>query len=135
VGISTNFFIATAADVRAMAYEAEKPPPHKAHPTVESKGLYPELLEHLAELLDADGDMGEPERDWGKDGPWVFELPDELVSALSRLQGKALDEIARRWADTACVWVTVLGPLLSRLATLAARARSEKKGVYLWVCM
>ena len=79
----------------------------------------------------------------GPGGPWVYQLPSELVSRLSATDEPALTEIATRWWQ--CVefqreppyrsWdVSAVRQFLTILVTLARRARENGKNLYLWMC-
>jgi hypothetical protein len=78
----------------------------------------------------------------GEDGPWVFEVPSDLVERLARLNAKELRAVAAKWAATEEFspkydnWpVEAVRQVLYEMAALCRRAVSEKKAVLMWMCL
>jgi hypothetical protein len=78
----------------------------------------------------------------GEEGPWVFEVPTDLVRRLVDLTAKQLQSVAAKWAATEEFspkydhWpAEAVRQILEELAALCTRAVSEKKEVLMWMCL
>ena len=78
----------------------------------------------------------------GEDGPWVSEVPQDMVRKLAELAPADLRSIGARWAATGEFAVKYGGwPLeavrrfLQNLAIMRTQALSEDKTVLMWICL
>lgn len=72
------------------------------------------------------------------DGPWIYRIPNELVTALTLLDADAIEQIAEHWAQTeeliADRWTTPdAEEYLADFTGRAKSARAKNKGLLLWV--
>jgi hypothetical protein len=86
--------------------------------------------------------ISEPLCDGGDEGPWVFEVPPDLMQQLADLTPRQLTEAGRKWAA-----VEEFSPrydnwpaervqqVLGDLAALCKRAVGEGKAVLMWMCL
>ena len=80
--------------------------------------------------------------DGGEDGPWVFEVPPDLVQRLAGLTSQQLADVGAKWAVTEEFspkydnWPTeVVQELLVDIAKLCKKAVDEGKTVLMWMCL
>lgn len=78
----------------------------------------------------------------GEDGPWVFEVPPELMQRLAALTAQQLEVTARTWAATEEFspryddWpLEAVQEVLNELAALCKRAVTQGKSVLMWMCL
>jgi hypothetical protein len=78
----------------------------------------------------------------GHDGPWVFEVPDDLVTRLAGLNPADSDSIGEKWAATEEFspkynnWpIAAVQQVLRDLVALCQRASAEGKSVLMWMCL
>ncbi len=76
----------------------------------------------------------------GDEGPWVFELPADLVNRLSGLSADQSSQVSAQWALTEEFaldgWVEVdVTCALEAIAQLAARAAASDQRLYLWMSL
>jgi hypothetical protein len=141
----TDYFIATPTDIAECDFEES---PSSRFPTFCAKrtdvvkllglqsllsGISTEtLLKSLDELV-----IPSPSPE---EGPWVFRVPEDVVSALSTASPQDLTRLASEWANTE-EWKLDggtpdnIGELLVGLSGLFRRAKSEGKNAYLWACL
>jgi hypothetical protein len=80
--------------------------------------------------------------DGGEEGPWVFEVPPDLVQRLAGLTPDQLTEAGTKWAAIEVFsprydnWPTErVRQVLGDLAALCRRAAGEGKSVLMWMCL
>jgi hypothetical protein len=78
----------------------------------------------------------------GEDGPWVFEVPADLVQRLAKLNEDQLVSAAIKWAATEefspkyANWpIERVHQVLGDLTILCKRAAGERKSVLMWMCL
>jgi hypothetical protein len=75
----------------------------------------------------------------GKGGPWIFEVPEVLVSGIAGLQEDAYYEIATKWAATEELVLDRWSPddteHLVDTVKLAGMATGAGKGLLLWMSL
>jgi hypothetical protein len=78
----------------------------------------------------------------GAEGPWVFEVPAEMVHRLAKLNAKQLQAAGKKWAATEEFspqydnWTAeAVQQVLRELAALCKRADGEGKAVLMWMCL
>lgn len=74
------------------------------------------------------------------DGPWIFPLPDELVSAVAALDDKTEKSVAAKWSAIEEFrldhWKpAVVEEYLHDLVVHARKARDAGKSLLLWICL
>lgn len=100
-------------------------------------------LQTLQELLLPNGDLGwtrEPEAMADDEGPWVFRLPADFVSALNQLSGPERTRVLDAWAATEEFALDRAKPsdvaeCLSIIQRLAKRAEETKQSLFLWMSL
>lgn len=162
MAVLTDTFIASDADVATIHLSTGEPA--KRFPTVQAKGIDSVKLATLAALLagheSADEqpdvhdfvaglerdfplvrDLGAEEAGESSEGPWIFRLPDAMVTQLGQLSRAEIARYGRTWAATE-EWqhagVASPGSVVSylrKLSALARRARGDGKQMYLWVAL
>ncbi|MBO0698606.1 MAG: hypothetical protein J2P46_09440 [Zavarzinella sp.] len=78
----------------------------------------------------------------GVEGPWVFEVPDDLVQRLAQLSPRQLVAAGKKWAVTEEFspkfenWpAEAVQQVLGDLADLCRRAAAEGKPVLMWMSL
>jgi hypothetical protein len=76
----------------------------------------------------------------GDDGPWVFEVPEDLVQRLSRLDANETASVAAEWANTEEFERDNWSPdsvrrVLEGFSGLCRRAEAQGKPVLMWISM
>jgi hypothetical protein len=78
----------------------------------------------------------------GEEGPWVFEVPADLVQRLARLNARQLLSVAAQWAATEEFsarfdnWPgDAVRQVLEDLAGLCRRAAEDGKAVQMWMSL
>jgi hypothetical protein len=75
----------------------------------------------------------------GTDGPWVWQLPEELRDALADAPAGRLPAVAEQWVRTEEFWDQVTAsevlPFLGEVTALARCARQAGERLYCWVCL
>ncbi|MCO6436744.1 MAG: hypothetical protein J5J06_06630 [Phycisphaerae bacterium] len=119
-------------------------------PSLESKGIDTVKLGTLSKIL-----MDRPVNDVdavasfmldaildeaSEDGPWVFQVPDELVAAVAALDSPTIDRVAQAWAATEEFQLSRwserdVREYMRDLVTISARARAEGKTLLLWMSL
>ena len=80
-------------------------------------------------------------RELSEDGPWIFQLPDELIELLALLDANRTQRIAAAWARTdewqldGAPELADLARLLEEVTALARQARAEHQEVFVWLCL
>jgi hypothetical protein len=141
MGVLTDIIVARSADAEAIL---ETELPSASYPGFDAKGLDEA---HLAALLGVlgDGDAGddwadslEPLAQADAEGPWLFELPGELVTQLARLPDGEHGRVAAAWGktDECGEWAPELvQPMLEGLVKYARQATDEGKQLLMWISL
>jgi hypothetical protein len=141
MGVLTDIVVAHASQAKeVLAADV----PSEAFSGFDAKGLDPVMLAMLnAIMTDTDYDPG-----WvdaltslggdEDDGPWLFQIPAEMVSRLAALSAMELARIATAWGVTD--QLVDAGPeevetLLSELARFAREAIAAKKELLMWISL
>lgn len=82
-----------------------------------------------------------PVKELGTEGPWIYQVSDDLCKRLSALNAPDITRYAKLWAETD-EWVMSDDPdktetprVLSDLVNLARKATARKKKMFLWTCL
>jgi hypothetical protein len=143
VGVLTDFVVANHRDAnRVCASDC----PSQDFAGLDAKGIDTVKLGTLHAIL-TDGDfdpsfMSQSLCSGGKDGPWVFEVPLDLVQKLSALTARQLKAAGKKWAATEEFspkydnWpAEAVQQMLRDLAALCKQAHAEGKTVFMWMCL
>jgi hypothetical protein len=140
----TDFVVADRADAQRVC---DSDCPSEEFSGLEAKGIDPVKLGTLyAVLTETEYDPsfvgGDPICDGGEEGPWVIEVPNDLVQRLAKLDAKQIGAVAAKWTKTEEFspkydnWPPELvHEVLSDLAKLCAQAAAVKKSVLLWMSL
>ncbi len=86
--------------------------------------------------------MSEPLCSRGEEGPWVLEVPSDLVRRLATLTAQELELIGEQWAATEefspqyDYWpIEAVQQILQEIAALCKQARHEDKALLMWMCL
>jgi hypothetical protein len=78
----------------------------------------------------------------GEGGPWVFEVPADLVQRLADFNARQLHAVGAQWAATEEFsakyenWpAEAVEQVLGDLAALCKRAVEEGKAILMWICL
>jgi hypothetical protein len=75
----------------------------------------------------------------GEDGPWVWQLSEELRDALADAPAGRLPAVAEQWVRTEEFWDQATAaevlPFLGEITALARRARQAGERLYCWICL
>jgi len=75
----------------------------------------------------------------GGDGPWVWQLSEELRDALADAPARRLPAVAEQWVRTEEFWDQATAaevlPFLGEVTALAGRARQAGERLFCWVCL
>jgi hypothetical protein len=75
----------------------------------------------------------------GEDGPWVWQLSEELRDALADAPAGRLPAVAEQWVRTEEFWDQATAaevlPFLGAVTALARRARQAGERLYCWICL
>jgi hypothetical protein len=111
---------------------------------VDGKGFEPTvMLRTLHSLLtEVPGDelpMEELVATGGEDGPWIWQLSEELRDTLAGAPPGRLQVVAEPWVRTEEFWEQATAaevlPFLGEVTALARRARQAGEGLYCWICL
>jgi len=85
---------------------------------------------------------GDPLASGGDEGPWVVEVPADLVQRLAKLDAKQLAAVAAKWAKTEEFspqydnWpAEAVHEVLAELVKLCTQAMAARKSVLLWLSL
>lgn len=157
MGLLTDAFIATEAELAATRFEGSSAP-GDFFPTVQGKNIDPvklALLEAIVTEQEPDpetliGMIGQPIRRDESTEQWIELFSERLVTRLAELTEASISYYGARWASieewrgprakpltqkdaaTHCANVT---QYLQALCQLARRAQAEGKRMYLWICL
>jgi hypothetical protein len=141
MGVLTDFVVADLADAQKVC---DSSCPYQDFDGFAAKGINTFKLDALHAILR--GEAGPPIDatvcSGGEDGPWVFEVPRDLVQRLAALTAQQLEVVARQWAATEEFsprydnWpLEAVQEVLNELATLCNRAVTQGKSVLMWMCL
>lgn len=140
----TDFVIADREDARRVCDSAC---PSEEFNGLDAKGIDPVKLGTLYAVLtnteyDPSFTPGTPLCDGGEEGPWVIEVPNDLVERLGKLDAKQIGAVAAKWAKTEEFsprydnWPPeAVHEVLSDLAKLCVQASAAKKRVLMWMSL
>ena len=147
MGLLTDLVVADVAE----AQEVLAAPNHEPRwPALDTKGIDYIYLSVLAFILkgqaaDADSVVAYSQQftelaSGGEDGPWVFQLPQDLVSGLTAIQDSALPTIADQWSKSDEMQAAGANPsdlieALTAMRALASEAVAKGKALLLWMCL
>ena len=143
MGVNTGFVVADHADAQRVCNSRS---PKDDFPGFDAKGIDTVKLGRLQALLSGrefkPSFMADTCCSGGEDGPWVHEVPTDLVQRLGGLSPEGLQQLAEQlaateefsvkyvtWSSEAVLWV------LQRLTALCKRADDEGKAVFMWRCL
>jgi hypothetical protein len=143
MGVLTDFVIADRLDAQRVC---DSLCPSQDFPGLDAKGIDTVMLGTLHAILTG----GEYDASFisdtlcsgGDDGPWVFEVPPDLVQRLAKLDATELASAGKQWAATEEFspkygnWpVEAVQQVLKELATLSKQAGGEGKAILMWMCL
>ena len=142
MGALTDFVVADRGDARRVC---DSPNPSREFGGLDGKGIDTVKLGLLHALLrggEFDPAIHDSLCDGGEGGPWVFEVPPDLVQRLAGFTPAELEEAGRKWAAAEVFsrrydnWPTErVQQQLGELAALCRRAAGAGKPVLMWMCM
>ncbi|MFO0966957.1 MAG: hypothetical protein U0793_15395 [Gemmataceae bacterium] len=140
----TDFVIADTKDARRVCDAAC---PSEEFNGMDAKGIDPVKLGTLYAILtntefDPSATTGRPLCDGGDEGPWVIEVPSDLVQRLAKLDAKGIAAAAAKWAKTEEFspqydnWPPeAVHETLIDIAKLCVQATAAKKSVLMWMSL
>jgi len=140
----TDFVIADTKDARRVC---DSSCPCEEFNGMDAKGIDPVKLGTLHAILtntvfDPSVTTGKPLCDGGDEGPWVIEVPINLVQRLAELDSKGISAAAAKWAKTEEFspqydnWPSeAVHETLLEFAKLCGQATAAKKSVLMWVSL
>jgi hypothetical protein len=143
MGVLTDFVVADRGDARRVC---DSDCPSQDFAGLDAKGIDTVKVGTLHALLTGGAFdpsfMGDNLCSGGEDGPWVFEVPSDLVQRLAALTPRQLAAAGRKWAATDEFspkydnWpAEAVQQVLQELAALCKRATCEGKAVPMWMCL
>jgi len=144
MGLLTDFFIAAPADVQTLDISQS---PVGRFPGLQARRTDPVKIVQLQCCID--GGTFEDHmplldemsvRDGGREGPWLFRVPQILCNVLASAGSADIDRHGKAWAVTE-EWIadggtaTEIVPYLAEIALLASRARAEQKMLFMWMSL
>ena len=144
MGVLSDFIIADRSE--AVAINDAQGSHLKQWPCLESKGINTVKLATLWAILsgteyDSGFMLDESILDQPTDeGPWVFLVPDQLVSAVFSIGNDRIEFVAREWAKTEEFkldrWPEPeVIAYLKQFVEFARKARAQNKDLLLWMCL
>ena len=140
----TEFVVADRSDAQRVCDSVS---PSKEFEGIDAKGIDPVKLGTLYAIL-ADTEYvpdfadDEPLCDGGEEGPWVMEVPKDLVLWLAKLDANQIGAAATMWANTEEFssdyddWPPEsVHEVLSDFAKLCAQAVAANKSVLMWMSL
>jgi hypothetical protein len=119
--------------------------PSESFPGFDAKGLDAIKLASLRAILtNEDYDAAWAQHmplvagDENGEGPWVYDLPDDIVATLADLPLSDEARVAADWAATdelADCSLELVHELLHQLANCARRAAQANKRLLMWICL
>lgn len=144
MGVLTDFVVANRRDARRVCNAAC---PSKEFSGLDAKGIDPVKLATLYAVLTGTEFNpsligGDPLATGGDNGPWVMEVPPDLVQRLAKLDADGVAAAAAKWARTEEFspeydnWpAEAVHEVLADLAKLCAKAVGAKKSVLMWMSL
>ena len=145
MGVLSDLIIADSAD--AMEINRAGGAHSSRWPVLESKGIDTIKLGTLATILLGAADDGSYMGDTSSlldqlsdEGPWVFLVPRELVTAIAKLSPSQNDAIARRWGETEEFqlegWpIDEIQEYLAELVAHCQKTKQQEKDLLLWMSL
>ncbi|MCG3181932.1 MAG: hypothetical protein BIFFINMI_04378 [Phycisphaerae bacterium] len=143
MGVLTDFIVANRAEAQRV-FESSCPSTDFAG--LDAKGIDTVKLGTLHAILT--GTQFDPTFisdtlvDGGEDGPWVFEVPMDLVQRLGKLDAQQLQTVGVKWAATEEFsgkfdnWPSeAVLAVLQEISALCKRAVQEGKALLMWMCL
>ena len=157
MGLLTDAFIATEAELAATRFEGSSAP-GDFFPTVQGKNIDPvklALLEAIVIEQEPDPEtliemIGQPIRGDESTEQWIDLFSERLVTRLAELTEASISHYGARWASIeewrgprakpltpkdAATHSANVTQYLQALCQLARRAQAEGKHMYLWICL
>jgi hypothetical protein len=140
MGVLSDLVVAPATDAERVA-RAEVP--SRAFDGIDIKGIDSVKLGTLHSLLTGRTfeellPLYEPAVTVSDDGPWVFQIPRDLVALLSALDGPRKNEVARQWAVQFALdrWTEgEVATALGSISTLAKKGNEPGQALFLWMSL
>lgn len=144
MGVLTDFVVADREDAQRVCDAAC---PSEEFSGLDAKGIDPVKLGTLyAVLSNTEFDLsfvsGDPLATGGDHGPWVMEVPPDLIQRLAKLDTQGLTAAAAKWAKTEEFspkydnWAAeAVHAVLAELAQLCAKAVATNKTVLMWMSL
>jgi hypothetical protein len=145
MGVLTDFVVADPSDGERVA---KSPCASREFDGLDAKGIDTVKLGKLYSILTGDPfDPSFPTNsglrfEGSEDGPWVFQVPPDMVERLAGLGASETESVARQWAQIQefapkySNWsAAAVGQLLGQLAALCRKAVAEKKVLFMWMCL
>lgn len=143
MGLLTDLLIASPQEAASVCTDAGRA---RKWPCLEFTGLDNAKLAALAGAMGLPDEAAQLEGSarvvfmQGKEGPWVFHLPETMRDALAKLAPAAMPEVAERWAKdpelTLDGWAAEdLPEGLEMLRAFATKARQSNGQLLLWMSL
>ncbi len=144
MGVLTDFVVCDGADARRVCDSAC---PSQEFAGLDAKGIDTVKLGALHAVFtggecDPSFMANECLCSGGDDGPWVFQVPPDLVAMLANLTDSQLASVGDKWAASDEFsprydnWPEeAVHQMLSDLAGLCKQAVGEGKAVLMWMCL
>jgi hypothetical protein len=142
MGVLTDFVVVDRSDAQRVC---ESHCPSRDFAGLDAKGIDTVKLGKLHAILrggELDPSIHQPVCDGGEDGPWVFEVPSDLLRRLTEFSPSELAEAGRKWAAIEEFspkydnWrPAAVQQVLGDIAALCRRAVGEGKAVLMWMSL
>ncbi len=145
MGVLTDFVIADLADAQKVCDTSCQYQGFAGFAGLDADGMDTVKLSSLHAILNSEGvssSMHHTVCSGGEEGPWVFEVPPDLVQRLAALSVQQLEVVIPQWAATKEFspeydpWSLEEGQeVLKVLVPLCKRAVTQGKSVLMWMCL
>jgi hypothetical protein len=142
LGVLSDLVAGTSADVERIG---QSQVPSRDFDGIDIKGIDTVKFVTLHSLLTGEKfetllPLYEPVHAGSEEGPWVFQIPDGLVSLLASLSHTERTVIAERWAATEEFaldgWSSPsVASSLEAICTLAVSAEGSERSLFLWMSL
>jgi hypothetical protein len=143
MGVLTDFVVVDRLDAQRVC---DSMCPSRDFAGMDAKGIDTVKLGTLHSVLTGDkfnpSFISETVCSGGDEGPWVFEVPPDLVHRVAKLDAPQVALVGKKWAATEefsskySNWpVEAVQQMLQELVTLCNRAVDEGKAVLMWMCL
>jgi hypothetical protein len=142
MGVLSDLVVAPVGDADRVAHAQV---PSQVFDGIDIKGIDSVKFGILHSLLTgrAFGDLlplYDPAVTVSEEGPWVFQIPQDLVASLAGLDEPRKSEVARQWAKTAEFaldrWAEgEVASALDSISTLAKRGVEPGQALFLWMSL